>query len=71
MLFRPPPVFGDRMGMGAQIINFPLTANQAWEAYQRLVRECTADPRLIDDPDHREAVSRAFATFYRIYTEAA
>lgn len=57
--------------MSASIINFPLTPEQAWSAYQRLIKEAADEPELMDDPDYREALSRAFATFYRIYVEAA
>ena len=53
------------------IINFPLTPSQAWEAYRRLLDEIKDDPDLMDDPDHREACARAYATFLRVYTEAA
>lgn len=57
--------------MSASIINFPLSPAQAWEAYRRLLDEISIDPDLLDDPDHREACARAYATFLRVYTEAA
>ena len=57
--------------MSASIINFPLSPRQAWDAYKRLLDEIAEEPELVDDSDHREACARAFATFLRVYTEAA
>lgn len=57
--------------MSASIINFPLSPAQAWEAYRRLLDEISNDINLLNNPDHRAACNRAYATFLRVYTEAA
>lgn len=49
------------------VINAPITATQAWDAYARLARAMQAEPKLASDPDYRCALASAHARFQRIF----